>query len=199
MDEGTQQAVIGFGLVAAAAGPVLSVSGRITKGVGSMVTAYGKAKQEIATYADALTTTNVASLKAYQGSEKLARRLRRTRREGGRWHPSAHRRRYERQQGHVRLRELRAQAVQRAKEGQQGQPELIANLQRRCLSARAPWTRLSAPWMATASRLLAAQTSAAAVSRAERGHEGRLRRATDSSCSGHHRSARHSRGHHRAR
>ena len=75
MDEGTQQAVIGFGLVAAAAGPVLSVSGRITKGVGSMVTAYGKAKQEIATYADALTTTNVASLKAYQGNEKLSKAL----------------------------------------------------------------------------------------------------------------------------
>lgn len=75
MDDGTQQAVIGFGLVAAAAGPVLSVSGRITKGVGSMVTAYGKAKQEIATYADALTTTNVASLKAYQGNDKLAKAL----------------------------------------------------------------------------------------------------------------------------
>lgn len=75
MDEGTQQTVIGFGLVAAAAGPVLSVAGRITKGVGSMVTAFGRAKQDIATYADALTTTNVASLKAYQGNEKLAKAL----------------------------------------------------------------------------------------------------------------------------
>lgn len=75
MDEGTQQTVIGFGLVAAAAGPVLSVTGRITKGVGSVVTAFGRAKQDIATYADALTTTNVASLKAYQGNEKLAKAL----------------------------------------------------------------------------------------------------------------------------
>ncbi len=75
MDEGTQQTVIGFGLVAAAAGPVLSVTGRITKGVGSMFTAFGRAKQDIATYADALTTTNVASLKAYQGNEKLAKAL----------------------------------------------------------------------------------------------------------------------------
>lgn len=75
LDEGTQQAVIGFGLVAAAAGPVLSVSGRITKGVGSIFTAYGKARQEIATYADALTTTNVESLKAYQGNDKLAKAL----------------------------------------------------------------------------------------------------------------------------
>ncbi len=77
MDEGTQQTVIGFGLVAAAAGPVLSVAGRITKGVGSMVTAFGKAKQDVATYADALTTTNVASLKAYQGNDKLAKALER--------------------------------------------------------------------------------------------------------------------------
>lgn len=77
MDEGTQQAVVGFGLVAAAAGPVLSVSGRITKGVGSMVTAYGRVRQEIGTYADALTTTNVASLKAYQGNDKLAKALER--------------------------------------------------------------------------------------------------------------------------
>lgn len=77
MDEGTQQTVIGFGLVAAAAGPVLSVAGRITEGVGSMVTAFGKAKQDVATYADALTTTNVASLKAYQGNDKLAKALER--------------------------------------------------------------------------------------------------------------------------
>ena len=74
MDEGTQQTVIGFGLVAAA-GPVLSVTGRVTKGVGSMVTAFGRAKQDVATYADALTTTNVASLKAYQGNEKLSKAL----------------------------------------------------------------------------------------------------------------------------
>lgn len=77
MDEGTQQTVIGFGLVAAAAGPVLSVAGRITEGVGSMWTAFGKAKQDVATYADALTTTNVASLKAYQGNDKLAKALER--------------------------------------------------------------------------------------------------------------------------
>ena len=77
MDEGTQQAVVGFGLVAAAAGPVLSVAGRITKGFGSMVTAAGRAAQDVGVYADALTTTNVASLKAYQGNDKLAKALER--------------------------------------------------------------------------------------------------------------------------
>lgn len=77
MDEGTQQAVVGFGLVAAAAGPVLSVAGRITKGVGSVVTAFGRAKQEIGTYADALTTTNVVSLEAYKSNDRLAKALER--------------------------------------------------------------------------------------------------------------------------
>ena len=75
LDEGTQNMVVSAGLLAAAAGPVLSVGGRIVKGVGSVVTAYGRAKQEIAVYADALTTTNAASLKAYQGNEKLAKAL----------------------------------------------------------------------------------------------------------------------------
>lgn len=77
LDEGTQNMVVSAGLLAAAAGPVLSVGGRIVKGAGSVVTAYGRAKQEIAVYADALTTTNVASLKAYQGNDKLAKALER--------------------------------------------------------------------------------------------------------------------------
>lgn len=77
LDEGTQNMVVSAGLLAAAAGPVLSVGGRIVKGAGSVVTAYGRAKQEIAVYADALTTTNAASLKAYQGNEKLANALER--------------------------------------------------------------------------------------------------------------------------
>ena len=77
LDEGTQNMVVSAGLLAAAAGPVLSVGGRIVKGAGSVVTDYGRAKQEIAVYADALTTTNAASLMAYQGNEKLAKALER--------------------------------------------------------------------------------------------------------------------------
>lgn len=77
LDEGTQGMIVSAGLLAAAAGPVLSVGGRIVKGAGSVVTAYGRAKQEIAVYADALTTTNAASLKAYQGNDKLAKALER--------------------------------------------------------------------------------------------------------------------------
>lgn len=75
LDDGTQHAVVGFGLVAAAAGPVLSVTGRVTKGFGSLVTALGKARQDVGVYADALTTTNAAALKAYDGNEKLTKAL----------------------------------------------------------------------------------------------------------------------------
>lgn len=72
LDDGTQKAIVGFGAVVAAAGPVLSVTGKVVKGVGSMVTVAGKAKQTIGTYADALTTTDAAALKAYSSNEKLS-------------------------------------------------------------------------------------------------------------------------------
>ena len=75
LDDGTQNMIVSAGLLAAAAGPVLSIGGRIAKGVGSIVTVFGRARQGVAVYADALTTTNVASLKAYQGNDKLAKAL----------------------------------------------------------------------------------------------------------------------------
>lgn len=77
LDEGTQQLIVGAGLLAAAAGPVVSVGGKVVKTAGSIATAYGKAKQDVAVYADALTTTNAAALKAYDGNEKLAKALER--------------------------------------------------------------------------------------------------------------------------
>ncbi len=76
-DAGTQQWIIGLGAAAVAAGPVLTVTGKLVKGVGSTVTAVGKASQTVGLYSDALTTTNAASLKAYSGSEKLAAALER--------------------------------------------------------------------------------------------------------------------------
>ena len=75
LDEGTQNLVVGAGLLAAAAGPVLTVGGKITQGAGSLFAAYGKLKQECAVYADAMTTTNAASLQAYQSNEKLNKAL----------------------------------------------------------------------------------------------------------------------------
>ena len=76
-DSGTQQWIIGLGAAAVAAGPVLTVTGKLTKCVGSAVTAAGKASQTIGVYADALTTTNSASLQAYSSNEKLAKALER--------------------------------------------------------------------------------------------------------------------------
>lgn len=75
LDEGTQSSIVTMGLMVAAAGPVLSVSGRIVKGVGSMCTAYGKLKQDVGVYADAMTTSNVKSLEAYASNSKLAKAL----------------------------------------------------------------------------------------------------------------------------
>ncbi len=74
-DEGTQRFVIGLGLAGAAAGPVLTVAGKLTKGIGNTYAAAGKAAQSIGVYADALTTTNAAALDAYSGNDKLAKAL----------------------------------------------------------------------------------------------------------------------------
>ena len=75
LDSGTQTLIVGGAALAAAAGPVISVSGKIVKGAGNVVTAYGKAKQELGVYADALTTTDAAALKTYSSNDKLARAL----------------------------------------------------------------------------------------------------------------------------
>lgn len=75
LDEGQQSAILGFAGFAAAAGPVLSVTGRLTKAAGSAVVAYGRIKQSVSTYADALTTSNAVSLKAYSQNKKLASSL----------------------------------------------------------------------------------------------------------------------------
>ena len=75
LDEGTQELIVGAAGLAAAAGPVVTVAGKLTKGVGNVVTAFGKAKQEIATYADAMTTTNPSVLELYESNKKLSKAL----------------------------------------------------------------------------------------------------------------------------
>lgn len=71
-DEGTQRWIIGIGAAGAAAGPFLTVTGKLYKTIGGGVTTVGNAVKNVGVYADALTTTNLASLKAYEGNEKLA-------------------------------------------------------------------------------------------------------------------------------
>lgn len=75
LDDETQQMAVGFGVAVAAAGPFLTVTGKIVKGAGNVVTGIGKAKQEVGVYADALTTTDASALKTYESNEKLARAL----------------------------------------------------------------------------------------------------------------------------
>lgn len=75
LDSGTQNLIVGAGLLAAAAGPVISVGGKMVKGAGNIATAYGKLKQDVATYADALTTTNTVALEAYNKQDKYNKAL----------------------------------------------------------------------------------------------------------------------------
>ena len=75
LDTGTQELIVGAAGLAAAAGPVVTVAGKLTKGAGNVFTAFGKAKQEIATYADAMTTTNPRVLELYSSNEKLTKAL----------------------------------------------------------------------------------------------------------------------------
>lgn len=74
-DEGTQKMVIQLGAAVAAAGPLLTVAGKLTKGVGNVMTVVGKGKQAWGVYRDALTTTNAKGVEAYQTANTLAARL----------------------------------------------------------------------------------------------------------------------------
>jgi len=76
MDTGSQRVAIGLGVAVAAAGPFLSVTGKIVKVAGDVATGVGRAQQEVGVYADALTTTDAAALEAYQKNDKLAGALR---------------------------------------------------------------------------------------------------------------------------
>lgn len=74
-DEGTQQMVIQMGAALAAAGPLLTVTGKLTKGVGNVVTLVGRGKQAWGVYRDAMTTTNAAGVEAYRNAGTLASKL----------------------------------------------------------------------------------------------------------------------------
>lgn len=74
-DTGTQQMILGFVGVAAAAGPVLSTLGRVTQVIGTGVTAFGTIQQKVATYADALLTADGAQIKNYASAGTMASNL----------------------------------------------------------------------------------------------------------------------------
>ena len=74
-DTGTQQMILGFVGVAAAAGPVLSVLGRITQVVGTGVTAFGNIAQKVGTYTDALLSVDGAQIRNYDSANTMAANL----------------------------------------------------------------------------------------------------------------------------
>lgn len=74
-DEDTQRMIVSLAAAAAAAGPVLTVAGKVTKAVGGGVVGVGKLAQGFGVFRDALTTTNPKAVQAYQSLGTLATRL----------------------------------------------------------------------------------------------------------------------------
>ena len=75
MDTGKQQFVLAMVGIAAAAGPVLTTFGKLEKGIGSVITAFGKGQQDFATWKDALVTTDGAQMRAYASADMLSTKL----------------------------------------------------------------------------------------------------------------------------
>lgn len=75
MDSGTQGTILALAGVAAAAGPVLTVTGKITQGVGNVITAFGKTQTQAAIFGDALNTVDGASMRVYASTDSMATKL----------------------------------------------------------------------------------------------------------------------------
>lgn len=72
MDEAGQRTVLAFAGIVAAAGPVLSVTGRLLKGFSAPVDAIGKFIQSVGVYKDALSTTDGSQMRVYASSKLMA-------------------------------------------------------------------------------------------------------------------------------
>ena len=75
MDEAGQRNILMWAGIAAAAGPVLSVTGRVTQGVGHLVKAFGETTSKIAVYTDAMNSLDGANLRTYGSSKSHASAL----------------------------------------------------------------------------------------------------------------------------
>ena len=75
MDSGTQGTILALAGVAAAAGPVLTVTGKITQGVGNVITAFGKTQTQAAIFGDSLNTIDGASMRVYASTDSMATKL----------------------------------------------------------------------------------------------------------------------------
>ena len=75
MDEESQKQALALAGVAAAAGPVLSVTGRLVQGLGNVATAVGKAQTQMSILGDAYNTTDGAAVRVYGSTDSLATKL----------------------------------------------------------------------------------------------------------------------------
>lgn len=75
MDEAGQRTVLAFAGIVAAAGPVLSVTGRLLKGFSAPVDAIGKFIQSVGIYKDALSTTDGSQMRVYASSKLMSTSL----------------------------------------------------------------------------------------------------------------------------
>ena len=75
MDEAGQRTVLAFAGIVAAAGPVLSVTGRLLKGFSAPVDAIGKFIQSVGVYKDALSTTDGSQMRVYASSKLMSTSL----------------------------------------------------------------------------------------------------------------------------
>lgn len=72
MDEAGQRNILMWAGVVAAAGPVLSVTGRMTQGVGHLVRAFGETVSKVAVFTDAMNNLDGSNLRTYDSSKSLA-------------------------------------------------------------------------------------------------------------------------------
>lgn len=74
-DTDTQQFILGIAGIATAAGPVLTVFGKLTQGVGNVVTSIGKAQQNFAVLKDALDTVDGSQMRVYESANTVASKV----------------------------------------------------------------------------------------------------------------------------
>ena len=72
MDPSAQRAVTAMLGIVAATGPVLSVTGRLTQGIGNVATKIGDAQAHMAVFGDALNTVDGSQMRVYASSNSLA-------------------------------------------------------------------------------------------------------------------------------
>lgn len=74
-DEDTQRFVLGIAGIATAAGPALSVLGKLTQGVGGVVTSFGHFVQDVSVFGDAMNTVDGSLVRVYASSDTLATKM----------------------------------------------------------------------------------------------------------------------------